>query len=135
MFPAAGLTETSSPELLQAVRAFAEEHDVGYTIHLNQSRAEFSFMLKYHGMRPAAYLDRHGFLGPRLFAAHARYVNESEIALLGRSGTIISHQAAMAANRGVSPPIPAPMPIAADQPPEASALAVSSSSASQMLGR
>lgn len=107
VFPAAGLTETSSPELLQAVRTFAEEHDVGYTIHLNQSRAEFSFMLKYHGMRPAAYLDRHGFLGPRLFAAHARYVNESEIALLGGSGTIISHQAAMAANRGVSPPIPA----------------------------
>ena len=50
---------------------------------------------------------QHGFLGPRLFAAHARYVDDSEIALLGRSGTIISHQAAMAANRGVSPPIPA----------------------------
>ena len=64
-------------------------------------------MLKFHGVRPAAYLDQHGFLGPRLFAAHARYVDDSEIALLGRSGTIISHQAAMAANRGVSPPIPA----------------------------
>ena len=107
VFPAAALTETSSPELLQAVRAFAEEHDVGYTIHLNQSRAEFEFMMRYHGVRPAAYLDQHDFLGPRLFAAHARYVNESEIALLGRSGTTISHQAAMAANRGVSPPIPA----------------------------
>ena len=107
VFPAAALTETSSPELLQAVRAFAEEHDLGYTIHLNQSRAEFEFMLKFHGVRPAAYLDQHGFLTPRLFAAHARYVDDSEIALLGRSGTIISHQAAMAANRGVSPPIPA----------------------------
>ena len=107
VFPAAGLTETSSPELLRAVRAFAEEHDVGYTIHLNQSRAEFEFMVRYHGVRPAAYLDQHDFLGPRLFAAHARYVNDSEIALLGRSGTTISHQAAMAANRGVSPPIPA----------------------------
>ena len=107
VFPAAGLTETSSPELLQAVRAFAEQHDVGYTIHLNQSRAEFEFMMQYHGVRPAAYLDQHGFLGPRLFAAHARYVNDSEIALLGESGTIISHQAAMAGNRGISPPIPA----------------------------
>ena len=107
VFPAAGLAETSSPELLQAIRAFAEQHDVGYTIHLNQSRAEFEFMLKHHRMRPAEYLDRHGFLGPRLFAAHARYVNEAEIALLGKSGTIISHQANMAANRGVSPPIPA----------------------------
>jgi cytosine/adenosine deaminase-related metal-dependent hydrolase len=107
VFPAAGLTETSSPELLQAVRAFAEKHDLGYTIHLNQSRAEFEFMLKFHGLRPAAYLDKQGFLGPRLFAAHARYVDDAEIALLGKSRTIISHQAAMAANRGVSPPIPA----------------------------
>jgi len=107
VFPAAALTETSSPELLRAVRAFAEQHDVGYTIHLNQSRPEYEFMLKYHGLRPAAYLDRHGFLGPRLFAAHARYVDDSEIALLGRSRTIISHQASMAANRGVIPPIPA----------------------------
>ena len=64
-------------------------------------------MVKYHGLRPAAYLDKHGFLGPRLFAAHARYVDASEIALLGRSRTIISHQAGMAANRGVIPPIPA----------------------------
>lgn len=107
VFPAAGLTETSSPGLLQAVRAFAEKHDLGYTIHLNQSRPEFEFMLRFHGLRPAAYLDKHGFLGPRLFAAHARYVDDSEIALLGKSRTIISHQAAMSGNRGVSPPIPA----------------------------
>lgn len=106
VFPAAALTETSSPELLQAVRTFAEKHDLGYTIHLNQSVAEYQFMEKWHGLRPAAYLDKHGFLGPRLFAAHARYVNEAEIALLGRSRTIISHQANMAANRGVIPPIP-----------------------------
>jgi cytosine/adenosine deaminase-related metal-dependent hydrolase len=107
VFPAAALTETASPELLQAVRAFAEKHDVGYTIHLNQSRPEYEFMVKFHGLRPAAYLDKHGFLGPRLFAAHARYVDASEIALLGKSRTIISHQAGMAANRGVIPPIPA----------------------------
>ena len=37
----------------------------------------------------------------------SRYVYDTEIALLGDSGTIISHQAAMAANRGGSPPIPA----------------------------
>ena len=107
VFPAAALAEDSSPELLRAVRAFAEKHDLGYTIHLNQSHAEVDFMLKHHGVRPAAFLQKHDFLGPRLFAAHCRYVDDSEIALLGRSGTIISHQAAMAANRGVIPPIPA----------------------------
>ena len=105
VFPAAALAETSSPELLQAVRAFAEKHDLGYTIHLSQSRAEVDFMVRHHGVRPPAFLDRHGFLGPRLFAAHCRYVDAADIALLGRSGTIVSHQAAMAANRGVIPPI------------------------------
>ncbi len=107
VFPAAALAETSSPELLQAVRAFAEKHDVGYTIHLTQSVAEADFMTRHHGLRPAAFLDKHGFLGPRLFAAHCRYVDAGEIALLGKSRTIVSHQAAMAANRGVIPPIPA----------------------------
>src|SRR5436190_3600727 len=107
VFPAAALAEDASPELLHAVRAFAEEHGLGYTIHLAQSRAEVDFMLRFHGLRPSAFLDKHDFLGPRLFAAHCRYVDDSEIALLGRSGTIVSHQAAMAANRGVIPPIPA----------------------------
>jgi 5-methylthioadenosine/S-adenosylhomocysteine deaminase len=107
VFPAVVHTENASPELLRAVRAFAERHDLGYTIHMNQTHAEIEYMTRYHGARPAEYLARHDFLGPRLFAAHARYVDENEIALLSRTGTIISHQAAMAANRGVSPPIPA----------------------------
>ena len=105
VFPAAALAETSSPELLLAVRAFADKHELGYTIHLSQSVAEVDFMVRHHGLRPPAFLDKHGFLGPRLFAAHCRYVDEADIVLLGRSGTIISHQANMAANRGVNPPI------------------------------
>jgi cytosine/adenosine deaminase-related metal-dependent hydrolase len=107
VFPAAGLAENSSPELLAAVRAFAEKHDLGYTIHLSQSRAEVAYVQKHHGVSPVGFLAKHGFLGPRLFAAHCRYVDEADIALLAQSGTIISHQAGMAANRGVIPPIPA----------------------------
>jgi cytosine/adenosine deaminase-related metal-dependent hydrolase len=105
VFPAASLAEDASPELLRAIRDFAEQHDLGYTTHLSQSQAEVDFMTRYHGVRPPAFLDRAGFLGPRLFAAHCRYLDEADIALLGRSGTIVSHQAAMAANRGVIPPI------------------------------
>lgn len=107
VFPSPSLAENASPELLRAVRAFAEQHDVGYTIHLGQSRWEVEYMRRYHGLRPAAYLDKHDFLGPRLFAAHCRYVDAAEIALLGRARTIVTHQAAMAGNRGVNPPIPA----------------------------
>jgi cytosine/adenosine deaminase-related metal-dependent hydrolase len=106
VFPAAGLAENSSPELLAAVRGFAEKHDLGYTIHLSQSQAEVDYVRKHHGVSPVGFLDRHGFLGPRLFAAHCRYVDDADIALLAKSGTIVSHQAAMAGNRGVIPPIP-----------------------------
>jgi 5-methylthioadenosine/S-adenosylhomocysteine deaminase len=106
VFPAAALAETSSPELLQAVLAFAEKHDLGWTIHLSQSRAEVEFMRRHHGVSPVGFLARHDVLGPRLFAAHCRYVDTADIALLGKSRTIVTHQAAMAANRGASPPIP-----------------------------
>lgn len=107
VFPAAMLAEASSPELLRAIRAFAEQHDVGYTIHLAQSRLEIESMTRLRGVRPSFFLYAHDFLGPRLFAAHCRYVDASEIALLGNTRTIITHQAGMAANRAVIPPIPA----------------------------
>ena len=85
VFPAAALAETVSPELLQAVRAFAEQ---------TRPRLHDSFVAKpgrsrFHAQaprRPSAGVSRtHGFLGPRLFAAHCRYVDEGDIALLGRS--------------------------------------------------
>jgi 5-methylthioadenosine/S-adenosylhomocysteine deaminase len=105
VFPAAGLAETSSPELLKAVREFADKNNLGYTIHLSQTTWENDFMKKWHGLSPVAFLDKAGFLGPRLFAAHARYLDPADIATLGRTRTIITHQANMAANRGVIPPI------------------------------
>lgn len=105
MFPAAGLAETSSPELLKAVRAFADKNNLGYTIHLSQSHAENEFMVRHHGVTPTAFLSKHDFLGPRLFAAHCRYLTDADIALLGRSHSIVTHQAPMAGNRGVLPPI------------------------------
>ena len=106
-FGAAALTETSSPDLLRAVRELAESHGVGYTIHLDQSRLEVESMMRTRGVRPGFHLYASDFLGPQLIAAHCRYVDSSEIALLGNTRTIVTHQPAMAANRGVIPPIPA----------------------------
>lgn len=104
---AATHTEANSPEMLRAVRELAEKYQVGYTIHLGQSRLEVETMMRLYGVRPAHYLFNHDFLGPRLIAGHCRYLDPSEIAVLGTTRTCVSHQPAMAARRAVIPPIPA----------------------------
>ena len=107
VFPAAALAETVIARAAAGGPRFCGE---------TRSRLHDSFVAeprrsRLHEATPwresAGVSRQHGFLGARLFAAHCRYVDDGDIALLGKSGTIISHQAAMAANRGVIPPIPA----------------------------
>jgi cytosine/adenosine deaminase-related metal-dependent hydrolase len=74
---------------------------------MNQSRWEVEAVMRTRGVRPAEYAFEHGFLGPRLIAAHCRFLSPSEIALLGQSGAAVSHNAAMAARRAAAPPIQA----------------------------
>ncbi|MBI4486475.1 MAG: amidohydrolase family protein, partial [Acidobacteria bacterium] len=105
VFPSGGLAESTSLEALKLIREFADKHNLGYTIHLSQSTWENDFMKKWHGLTPTAFLDKGGFLGPRFFAGHARYLSDEDIAMLGKARCIISHQANMAGNRGVIPPI------------------------------
>jgi cytosine/adenosine deaminase-related metal-dependent hydrolase len=104
---AAHAPEACSPELLRAARALAERRDIGYTIHLCQSRWEIEQVVGRRGVRPTEYLFQSDFLGPRLIAAHCRFMAPAEVALLGRSRAFVSHNAAMAARRGSAPPIQA----------------------------
>src|SRR5262249_40239520 len=98
-------TEACSPDFLRRTRAFAEERDAGYTIHQNESRWETDAVMKVRGLRPTEYLFHADFLGPRLVGGHCRFMQPSEISLMGHSGAFVSFNAAMAARRGVSPPI------------------------------
>ena len=43
---------------------------------------------------------------PRLFAAHCRYMEPGDFALLGKARCMVSHQAPMAADRGADTPVP-----------------------------
>ena len=103
-FMAPHAPETCSPELLRRSREFAETHDIGYTIHLSQSPNEVEAVMSTRGVRPTQYLFANDFLGPRLVAAHCRYVNPAEVALLGATGTGVANNAAIAARRGAAAP-------------------------------
>lgn len=102
-----GLVETSSPALLRDVHTLAERYDSRYTIHLNQSQLEVESLMLMRGVRPTQSLFANDYLGPRLLAAHCRFLDPSEISLLGTTRSNIAHQPAMAARRAVIPPIPA----------------------------
>lgn len=97
--------ETCSPQLLRGVREMADARGLGYTIHLSQSRLEIEAVMRMRGVEPTHYLFANDFLGPRLVVAHCRYVNASEIALLGRAGVGVANNAAIAARRGAAAPI------------------------------
>ena len=104
-FMAPHAPETCSPELLRRSREMAEGYGIGYTVHLSQSLLEIEKVMGARGVSPTHYLYAHDFLGPRLVAAHCRYVNASEIALLGHTGTSVSNNPAIAARRGAAAPV------------------------------
>ena len=97
--------ETCSPGLLRRSREMAEGYGIGYTIHLSQSHQEIEAVMRVRGVSPTHYLFANDFLGPNLLAAHCRYVNPGEIALLGQRGVKVTNNAAIAARRGAAAPV------------------------------
>lgn len=96
--------ETCSPQMLRRSREMAEKYDIGYTIHLSESYLEIEKVMQVRGVRPTHYLFANEFLGPRLVAGHCRYIDASEIALLGWANAGISNNPAIAARRGAAAP-------------------------------
>ena len=104
-FMAPHAPETCSPHLLRSSREMAESYGIGYTIHLSQSQIEIEAVMRTRGVPPAHYLFANDFLGPRLVVAHCRYLNPSEVTLLGGAGVGVSNNAAIGARRGAAAPI------------------------------
>ncbi len=104
-FLAPGTPESCSPQMLRSVREMAERYDIGYTIHLCQSMVEMNAIHRIYGTRPTHYLFANEFLSFRLLTAHNRYVDHSEIAMLGWGKVNISNNPAIAARRGTAAPV------------------------------
>jgi len=57
-------TYTCSPQLLQQCRDLAARHRVPLIIHLSENQTEVDEILKRHGCRPVAYLEKLGLPAP-----------------------------------------------------------------------
>ena len=73
---------TCSEKLLRLTSEKAKELGTGMHAHLCEHKDEVSFCLTNYRMRPAAWLDETGCLGPNLLTAHNVVLSEDDITLL-----------------------------------------------------
>jgi cytosine/adenosine deaminase-related metal-dependent hydrolase len=102
---AAPMPERCSPWMLRKIRELSKEWDRPSSIHLNQSWWEVEAVKNTRGVLPTEYLFQNDFLWPGLIAGHCRCMDVREVQLLGRSGAPVCFISAIAARRGMSPPI------------------------------
>ncbi len=82
---------TNSDETLRACRALANRHGAPLVIHLSETRRENDECLAKRKMTPTKALDDLGVFSGRTIAAHAVWVDESDMAILKARGVGIGH--------------------------------------------
>ena len=82
---------TASEELLVKVRELADENGMGIHIHVGETQKEINDSLDERGLRPFEYLEKIGFLGPDVVAAHCVWLSDNEIEIIKKHGVKVSH--------------------------------------------
>jgi 5-methylthioadenosine/S-adenosylhomocysteine deaminase len=86
---------TVSEGFLRWIAELAAERGVPIQIHLSETSQEVQDCVAEHGERPAAYLDRLGFLGERTVLAHGVWLDPAELELIAaRNATVVTNPAA-----------------------------------------
>ena len=82
---------TNDTATLKAAREMSTRLGVPTLIHVAETQSEAMTAKERGSTTVVSYLDSIGFLGPGVVAAHAVWVNESDIALLKARGVGVSH--------------------------------------------
>ena len=82
---------TASEDLLIKVRELADEYNMGIHIHVSETQKEINDISAEKGLRPFEYLDKIGFLGPDVVAAHSVWLSDTEIEIIKKNDVKISH--------------------------------------------
>jgi 5-methylthioadenosine/S-adenosylhomocysteine deaminase len=96
---------TLDGDTLMAARQLAVRNGVPTLIHLAETRDEATAARQRNSESAVNYLEKIGFLGPGVLAAHGVWVSEAEIATLKRRGVGVSHnpESNMKLASGVAP--------------------------------
>ncbi|MDW7739268.1 MAG: 5'-deoxyadenosine deaminase [Bacillota bacterium] len=80
-----------SEELLIQVRELASRYKVMIHSHASENRDEIALVEEILGRRNILYFDDIGLTGNNLILAHCIWVNDEELDILRRSGTVVAH--------------------------------------------
>ena len=82
---------TVSEGSLSWIAEFARDEDLLVHIHVSETEQEVADCIEKTGMRPVEYLDRIGFLGSNVVAAHCVWLDDNEISLLAKHNVKVAH--------------------------------------------
>jgi 5-methylthioadenosine/S-adenosylhomocysteine deaminase len=81
----------ATAQTLQTSHALAMRHGGATHIHVSETREEVQMTLDESGMRPVAWLDALGLLGPECQIVHAVWIEAEEIRLLKERRALVVH--------------------------------------------
>lgn len=82
---------TVSTEHLQAIKKLSDKLEAPIVTHIAETKKERDDILAQKGATPVNYLNRIGFLGERVIAAHVIFVTDDEIDILNNKGVGAAH--------------------------------------------
>ncbi len=80
-----------TPDLYREIIELAKDYQTGVTMHLAEVKKDVKYTKNRYGLKPAEFMKQLGLLGPNVLFAHAVWLTETEIEILGQSHTNISH--------------------------------------------
>ena len=103
--PAPSNSMRCSDALLEGVRDMAERHDTPVHMHLLETAIQAKIAQQRYGTSMVKHLDDVGLLGPRLSTAHTIWLDDADIALMARRGTVPVHnpESNLKLGAGISP--------------------------------
>lgn len=80
-----------SADLMRETASLARSLDVRLHTHLAETRDENSYLVEKLGMRPLAYMQQLGWVGPDVWYAHGIHFNDAELRILAETQTGVAH--------------------------------------------
>ncbi|HEX7230704.1 MAG TPA: amidohydrolase family protein, partial [Candidatus Binatia bacterium] len=82
----------TTPELLGELRRFADDHSLGISAHVAESKSVVESVQRQHGKNGVVqFLTEFGIPAANSIFAHSVHVSEREIGILRETGTSVSH--------------------------------------------